>query len=92
MNPTVQHKNLYKPGLQLFTADWLSMHNHKTNREEEMPDICITISITESCIEIPDSMTAEEIRAITLDDKHIGLCRPSTQGLAIDQTEVQKEL
>ena len=35
---------LYKPGPQLFIADWLSRHNHKTNRDEEIPGISVTIN------------------------------------------------
>ena len=36
---------LYKVGQQIFITDWLSRHNHKTNRDEKIPGMCITINV-----------------------------------------------
>ena len=61
---------------QLFITDWLSRHNHETNRGEQIPGMCITIKAIESCMDImdiPDCMTADEIRIIMLDDKNTGM-------------------
>ena len=35
---------LHKPGPELFITDWLSRHNHVTNRDEEISGMCITIN------------------------------------------------
>ena len=53
---------LYNPGPQLLFADWLSRHNHEIKRDKEISGMCITIIVIESCKDIPDCMTAEEIR------------------------------
>ena len=60
---------LCKPGLQLFITDWLSRHNHETNRDKETPHMCITISMIKYCKDILDSMTAEEIREVNIEDQ-----------------------
>ena len=59
---------LYKLELQLFIADWLSRHNHDTNRDEEIMGMCITINAIRSCKDIPECMRAKEIRITTLHD------------------------
>ena len=35
--------------------------------------MCITINTLESCLDIPDGMTREEIRLATPDDEHLGM-------------------
>ena len=61
---------LYKPGSQPFIADWLSRHNHETNRDEEVLGMCITIN---SCMNILGCMEAEETMVAILDVEHLGL-------------------
>ena len=41
--------------------DWLSRHKYKTNRDEKIPGMCITVNATKSCVDITDCMTGEEI-------------------------------
>ena len=50
--------------------DQVSRCSHQTNRDEEIPGINITINATESCMDITDSMTAEEISSANTDDEH----------------------
>ena len=47
---------LYKPETQLFIADWLSRHIHKTISDKENLGMHIRIKATESCTDIPDYM------------------------------------
>ena len=81
------------PETQLFIADWLSRHSHETNRDEEIPGMYTTINAIESWMDIPDCVTAEEIRMATLDNEqlailseHVFCSWPSTKA------EVQEEL
>ena len=67
------HQYSIRPCQQLFMAVWLSRYNHKTNRDEEVPSMCITINVVGLCMDIPDCMTGEEIRLATLDDEHLGM-------------------
>ena len=62
---------LYKPGLQLFICDLLSRHNQKGNSVEEIPCMCITINMMEPCMEVPDCLKTEEIRAAILEDEDL---------------------
>ena len=83
---------LYKPKPQLLIADWLSRHNHDTNKEE-IPDMYITINTNESCTDIPDCMIAEEIRIAILDDEQVDmLSEPILHSYPSTKAELQEEL
>ena len=63
------------------------------NTDKEILGTCITINATKSCVDLPDCMTAGEIRVAAMKDEHLSevaelvLCSwPSTN------TVVQKEL
>ena len=62
---------VYKPGLQVLIAYWLSRHNYDTNSDEDISGIYIIINAVESCTDIPDCMTAGEIREVTLEGEHL---------------------
>ena len=64
---------LYKPEPQQFTEDWLSRQNHEKTRDDKIPSMCITINAIESCKDILDYVTAEEIRTATLNNEHLGI-------------------
>ena len=64
---------LYKQGPQLFIADCLSRQNHEVGKHEEIPEIDISINMIETCMNIPECMTAEEIWLEIIDDEHIGM-------------------
>ena len=62
---------LYKCRPQLFIADWLSRPSHKTNRDEGITEMHITINDIDS--DIPDYITAQEIRSATIDDEYLSI-------------------
>ena len=64
---------LCKQEKQFFFADWLYRHNHETNRDEDIPSMCITISAIESCMNLPECMAVKKIRIVTIDDEHLGV-------------------
>ena len=43
----------------------------KKKNNEEILGICITINTTESCTDIQQCMTSEEVREVTLEDEHM---------------------
>ena len=84
---------LYKPEPQLFITDWLCRQNHKTNRDEEIPDMCITISTIELCMYISDCMMAEGIRFAMLNYEHVGMqSELILHGWPMTKAEMQKDL
>ena len=58
------------PGPHLFMADWLSRHNHKENKDEEITDIQISISLIQSTTNIPEYMIIHELQEATSQDQH----------------------
>ena len=72
----IHHYNiriLSKLGPQLFTADWISRHNHKIGKDEEIPVMDRSMNVMETCRNIPECMTAEDKKLATIDDEHIGM-------------------
>ena len=76
---------------QLFTTDSLSRHSHET--EMRKYQACALPSMQQSCKNMPDYKTAEEIRTETPEDENLSILAdlvicswPSTKPL------VQKEL
>ena len=54
---------------------------------------CALSSTQESCIDIPDCMTVEEIGTATLDDEGIGMLSELVQnGWPVTKAEVQEDL
>ena len=62
---------LYKPGAQLYTADWLSRHNHTEGKDEEIAGMNMNINVVEIWTDIPECMMAEEIRHDVQADNHL---------------------
>ena len=56
---------LYKIGPQLFTTIRLFRHSHTTNRDKEIPGICITINAIKSYMDKSDCIRAERITEVT---------------------------
>ena len=71
--------------LAILTKPW--------GRDEEIPDMCITINAMESCMDIPDCMTADKIRQAILDNEPLGmLSEYILHGWPPTKAEVQNEL
>ena len=73
---------------------WVGRHltrlgNHP---QREKPNMCIIIK-ARFMTHIPESMTAEEIKTATLDDKHLGMMSEFIlYGWPLTEAEVQKEV
>ena len=62
-----------KDTAQTWTTTLHSRLAIQTNRDDKVLGMCITIGMIESNTDIPDCMSAEEIRVATLDDDDLGL-------------------
>ena len=49
-NTSIQHKHAKQGWLELFITDWLSKHKHVSNREKEIPGLCISVMICVQCL------------------------------------------
>ena len=61
---------LYKPSLELFTADWLSQHNHKENKDRDTR-LSINISAIETAVDLPVCTSIHDIQEATTSDVHL---------------------
>ena len=73
--PVKQAKQLvlYKPGPEVFIADWLSRHNDKENKDEPIPGMDIRVDTIQSVTDIPECMFILQIQQATAQDEHL-LC------------------
>ena len=62
---------LYKPGLDLYIADWLSYHNPTENRDQEIAGVSISILRISTAVDIPVCISIEDIRAATGEDTEL---------------------
>ena len=57
---------IYKPGLDLFIADWMSWSNHTENKEQEIAGMSINISAISTIVNMPACMSVEDRHAASL--------------------------
>ena len=62
---------LYKPGPEIFIADWLSCHNHEGNKDESIQGMDIRVDIILSMTDIPECMSISQIQQATVQDGHL---------------------
>ena len=58
----------YKPGADLYTADWLSQNNHVENKDQEITGMNANLHAIRSAVDIPISTSIEDIKAETSQD------------------------
>ena len=84
---------LYKPGLQLYTVNWLSRHNHSEGKDEEITGMNLNINAIKMCTDIPECTTVEEIRHTTQVDDHLNaLTAYVINGWSSTRGEVKEEI
>ena len=50
---------LYKPGLELHISDWLSVHNHTGNRDQEIAGISASKHTINTMVDLPTCASIE---------------------------------
>ena len=67
---------IYKPGLKIFNADWLSRHHHKEGKDMPIKDMDIRIDTIQSTTDIPECVSISQIQQASVQDEHL-LCLKS---------------
>ena len=62
---------LYKPGPEIFIADWLSCHKHKEDKDEPIWDMDIRVDVIQSVTDILECMSISHIPRKTMQDQHL---------------------
>ena len=66
-----QVRILHKPGPDLFTADWLSRHNHTENKDTEIPGMDIKVNAIQTATNISECMSIPQLHQTTAQDNHL---------------------
>ena len=62
---------LYKPRPEIFLAGWMSLHNHKEDKDEPIQDMDIRLDAIQSATDILEFMSILQIRQTTAQDEHL---------------------
>ena len=62
---------IYKPGPEIFIADWLSQHNHKEGKDKPIKDMDIRIDAIQSATDIPECVLIKQIQHASAQDEHL---------------------
>ena len=70
---THQHRIgiIYKPGPEIFIADWLSQHNHKENIDKAINGLDIRVDVVQVVTDVPECMSIQQIQQATKQDEHL---------------------
>ena len=66
-----QVRILYKPGPELFIADWLSRHNHIENKDADIHGMDIKVNTIQIMTNIPECISIPQIQQATAQDDHL---------------------
>ena len=62
---------IYKPGPEIFTADWLLWHNHMEGKDKPIKDMDIRKEAIQSVTDILDCMSMSQIQQASPQDDHL---------------------
>ena len=62
---------IYKPGPEIFIADWLSWHNHVEGKDKPIKDMDIRIDAIQSATDIPECVSMSQIQQASTQDDHL---------------------
>ena len=53
---------IYKPGPEIFIADWLSRHNHVEGKDKPIKDMDVWVDAIQSMTDMPECVSMAEIQ------------------------------
>ena len=62
---------IYKPGPEIFIADWLLQHNHAGGKDKSIKDVDIRIDAIQSITDILECMSVSQIQQASTQDDHL---------------------
>ena len=64
---------IYKPGPQIFIADWLSRQNHKEGKDRPIQDIGLWVNAIQAITDLPKCISIPEMQQASSQDDHLQL-------------------
>ena len=62
---------MYKPGPDIFIADWLSRNNHVEGKDKLIEDMDIQVDAIQSTTDMPECVSMVEIQQASAWDNHL---------------------
>ena len=62
---------MYKPGLDLYNADWLSRSNHAKDGDKEITGMNLNMSAISTSVNVPVSTSIEDIQVAICEDARL---------------------
>ena len=62
---------IYKPGPEIFIADWLSRNNHMEGKHKPIKDMDVSVDAIQNSIDMPECISMAEIQQASSQDDHL---------------------
>ena len=62
---------IYKPGPEIFIAEWLSRNNHVEGKDKPIKDIDVHLDVIQSSADMPECISMAEIQQASSQDQHL---------------------
>ena len=62
---------IYKPGPEIFIADWLSRHNHIEGKDKPIKGMDVQVDAIQSATDMPECISMAEIQQVSSLDDHL---------------------
>ena len=62
---------IYKPGTEIFIADWLSRNNHVGGKQKPIKDMDIHVDAIQNSVDMPECIIMAEIQQASSQDDHL---------------------
>ena len=62
---------IYKPGPEIFIADWLSRHNHMEGKDEPIKGMDVRMDTIQTAMDMPECVSMAEIQQASSLDNHL---------------------
>ena len=62
---------MYKPGPDIFFADWLSRHNHVEGKDKPIEDMDVQVDALQSTTDMLECVSMAEIQQASAQDDHL---------------------
>ena len=62
---------IYKPGPEIFIADWLSRHNHREGKDKPIKGMDTWVDAIQTAMDMPECISIAEIPHASLMDNHL---------------------
>ena len=84
---------IYKPGPDIFIADWLSRHNHAEGKDQLIKGVELWVDIIQTTTDMPECLSMTDLQQVLSQDSHIQKLKHFIiTGWPNSKDEVSKEL